>query len=304
MFLTVSRVYSVENGGRLWYDAREVWKPLATNVLAGGEPYTEIWDNKPPLWEYLMILSAVFNFTIAGHLLVGLSNLISSVFLHKVTTKETGYWIAGAVAAIVYLGALPHMNGVIINVRSAANVLILIGVYYRKTAWKIGIALALAGCITQYAWLITPVFAPLGYHKYGSRWLTEYTIAGFGSVVSVFLPLLVWGPDVLLAGIRQTFFSLDNHVAKAHHNILATPMLWTIQIAAVVEDNVLVFAGVVAASVAERRWFIQDEFGRVTLACAAIFTLLLFVKSLRYYWLLPLPFYTIIIGRSISTRSA
>lgn len=280
----------------LWADAANVWLPLAEHVAAGNPLYVgAAVDNKPPLFQYLNL--AVYEtgeYVLVFYLLVGLANGLAAWLLYQWVSdfarRETA-----AIAAVLFLAALPVVNGTIINVRSFALVFVLLAVRARPAAAQ-GAFIAVAGLFSQYAVFGIPV---LLYQRYaadalGWRSFARFCGAGLVVVALAFAPLLWWGVDSLVGGVEWSFFAVKDHLTQNDVlNPWLSPVDWVGKIAAVSVPLVylLVPAALYAGRVVLGRTGGRRRAVDVALvAFVGVYGLSFAVKSLRYYWMLLLPF--------------
>lgn len=293
---------SVEQLGRaligrndLWSDAANVWLPLAEHVASGNALYVgAAVDNKPPFWQYLNL--AVFetgHYVAVFYLLVGLANALAAWLLYR--------WVSGfarretaAVAALLFVAALPLLNGTIINVRSFALVFLLMAVQIRRASVQ-GALIAVAGLFSQYAVFGIP--ALLWYrHTIGrlnARQFVAFCGAGLLTVVVSFLPLLWWGVPSVVGGVEWSFFAAESHLLENDVlNPWLAPMDWAAKLAQVAEQMLylLVPAALYTVRVMTGRVQERSAIDIVLVGFVALYALSFGVKSLRYYWLLLLPF--------------
>ena len=290
----------------LWSDAANVWLPLAEQVAAGTPLYVGgAVDNKPPLFQYLNL--AVFetgHYVVVFYVLVGVANAAAAWLLYR-WVSEFAQRETAAVAALLFVAALPVLNGTIINVRSFALVFVLLAVQARRAGVQ-GSFMAIAGLFSQYAVFGIP--ALLWYrHATGrldARQFVTFCGAGLLAVVMSFLPLLWWGVPSVVGGFEWSFFAASDHLTQNDVlNPWLSPMDWAAKLAQVAEElfYLLVPAALYALRVVTSRGRGGKAVDLALVAFVALYALSFGVKSLRYYWLLLLPFLATLAALEVET---
>lgn len=290
----------------LFSDAANVWLPLAEHVAGGNALYVgAAVDNKPPLWQYLNL--AVFetgHYVTVFYLLVGLANALAAWLLYR-WVSEFARRETAAIAALLFIAALPAMNGTIINVRSFALVFLLLAVQTHRASAQ-GALIAAAGLFSQYAVFGIP--ALLWYrHATGrldARRFVAFCGAGLLTVAVSFLPLLWWGIPSVVGGIEWSFFAAGSHILENDVlNPWLSPMDWAAKLAAVAESilYLLVPAALYGVRVVTGRSGSRSAIDVALVALVALYALSFGVKSLRYYWLLLLPFLAALAALEVET---
>jgi len=300
---SLHRYLTVEYGraSKHW-DVLIVWQPLADTLLDGGQLYlgTAV-DNKPPLFELLNVaVGATGHYYPVFLFLVGTANGLSAVLLVRFLRRQD-MGREGIVTAVLFLAALPLIDGTIVNVRSFALVGVLAALWSRDPVLRGG-AVAVAGMFSQYAFLAAPALVYDGVSPDGAlprrHWIARFAVALVAVVVSSFgVVAVLWGSEAAVAGIEQSFGNALEYTARDGIGVrspLAAPVVWAgylyntgVRIAFVL---IPAFAGVVTVADRTRR---TRAWGppQLLLALAVLFTLPLVVRALPFYWVLPLPFY-------------
>jgi hypothetical protein len=212
--VVVPVVFVVIDGRPLQANTRNVWLPMAETVFNGGSLYLDQWDNKPPLFHFLnLIVYSTDAYVPTFFLLIGLANGVTAVllwlFCQRFDQKTTGL-----IAAIIFLGTLPIVNGLQIDPRQFANVALFVALL-TPGAVVSGVAIAVAGLFTQFAVLGIPVILTIAYlrDRLTIRWLVTFGFAGVAVVgLSFGVVSLVWSPSAAEAGFRSSFLSLSQYV--------------------------------------------------------------------------------------------
>lgn len=214
---------------RLSYDVRKVWGPAAQKVLNGSDLYADVWDNKPPIWEFINILVELSGMYLPVFLiLIALANFVTAVLLYQLLATK-GQPRLGLFAAILYLSTIPVMHGTVVNPRQFANIGILLALVAPGAVIS-GLSIAAAGLITQYSALVIPVIL---WRRYLSSrtiwdlWYLKFFASGLALVAISFLLVAgIWGFDAMVAGLRYSFLSLSNHASNHSTSIWDRQILW------------------------------------------------------------------------------
>ena len=279
-------------------DVTTTWQPFAKATLSGTPLYlADVADNKPPLFEYLnLAVGLTDNYLLVFLVIVGLVNSAIAYLLWR-THAERGSHTLGIVVGLVFLLAVPLVNGHAINVRTFMLAGVLLAVRFRSAAAS-GVAIAAAGLMSQYAVFALPGvlldrFRRLPRARW-SRWVAGFGLAAGAAVSLCYLSVyLLWGEPSLLASIRWSVGSAERYVFDW------TPSLWNgtatwlkLHLPTVGRLSVLIALGVLGAARTVRGWSLDDR--RRTLNERAILfvgllSLPLLVRPFRTYWLYPLP---------------
>lgn len=188
--------------------------------------------------------------------------------------------------------ALPLVNGDVINVRTLSLIFVIASLQTERPAFRGGL-IGIATLFSQYSVFAIPVVWYDGLRDSTAwswrRWTSRYVLSGLTVGILCYLPLLVWGPSTVVAGVRATFFSAEEYVLNRSdsHSLIHNPLSWARNIIAVMM-NVL-YLLVPAALVL---WYdyvdkagVETRILPVTTLLAGVFSITLFMKSLSYYWL-------------------
>ncbi|WP_273835103.1 hypothetical protein [Halococcus sp. PRR34] len=219
-------------GDSLFYDAREVWQPLASEVFGGAALYATVWDNKPPLFQVLNLIVAATDAYVSVFLIaIAFANLATAVLIVVLCDRE-GYARVGRLAALLFLAMCLALPGYQINPRQFANVGILIALIATRPAVAGG-AVAVAGLLTQFSVLAIPVVVWRRWRarttvRSDERWLFRFIATGLAVVAVAYLAVgAVWGTDAMVAGFKDTFFPLSDYMEKkADESLWGDPSMW------------------------------------------------------------------------------
>lgn len=214
--------------GKLSYDVRVVWRPAAQKVLDGAALYADVWDNKPPLWEFLNLLVELSGAYVPVFLLlIILANFVTAVLLWQFLSTA-GYPRQGLFAAILFISSIAVMHGYQINPRQFANIAILIAVISPRAAIS-GLSIAAAGLLTQYSVLVIPVILWRRYQMSQTltdAWYPTFIVSGLGlGLISYALVAGLWGFEAMEAGVRYSFLTLSSH-SSHHPSAWDAPIQW------------------------------------------------------------------------------
>ncbi|MDB9252635.1 hypothetical protein [Halorubrum ezzemoulense] len=312
MYLTTS-IYLIKNRldlhvPDLFYDAREVWYPLAKSLSKGGMLYVEYSDNKPPLFEYLnYLVYSTGHYILVFHLLIALANTVAAMLLYTYVERN-GYSLAGITAGFLWLLTLPPTHGTIINVRSFASIGLL-GALLLRSPTYVGISMGLAGLFSQFIVFAIPSII-------AREFLTKDNISAIKYILTVGLASLVtvavcyaslaipYGLASIPAAIQDTIISSNSYVSWERFSILDPT--WPFRIRGVLSQVLFVIIPAIMYLVLKfRRGFSTDQIlswshDREIVLLLALFLSTLLIKSLLYYWIFPLLFISALAGKAVS----
>lgn len=191
----------------------EAWRRFGTHVLDGAIPYSDVTDNKPPLWLGIATIAVgldafapVMLYVVAG------ANAVIVVLLGTTLDDQYGP-LAGVVGAATALLLLSRF-GFYINNKSLAVALALLATRTDRPA--VGGLLVGAGFgIAQYVGAVLPALLAVRWVEgtWGRRESLVATGATAGTIVGPYLLLLlVWGPRASADAIRQTVLVIGPYV--------------------------------------------------------------------------------------------
>lgn len=313
MFQSLFRYLQVRLGPKtLFVDAKDVWRPLAARLAHGDVLYLgQAVDNKPPLFQFLNL--GVFltgRYTLVFTFLIGLANACSAVLLYRLFVRHD-HKKAGAVSAVVLLSVLPLIGGLFINVRSLALPLVLLSLL-SIAPHRRGVSLALAGLITQYAILLTPLV--LIRQHFGADSLRDtildfakFTTAGVVTAAAAFGAVgLAYNTEAM---VQAVYWSVGIGgdgtyiTASQQHSPLYTPVLYAADFVRLsirlpyifIPAAVGIYTGIKNTS--NNQW----SFHTLLSLAAVLLGLQLLIRSFWLYWILSMPF---LIGLAVlSTES-
>lgn len=281
-----------------WFDAGQVWIPLANRVLSGTPLYTgKAVDNKPPLWQFLNLTAdASGHYPLVMFGLVGLANAMAALLLARWLTKDCGVNRGtAALAGLFFLAALPAIHGTIINVRSFALVGVLAAIQTRSPV-RSGAAISAATLFSQFAAFGIPVLILRAYRNPSFSdtwsWVGRFCFSGLGVAAIAFGAVYaVWGWPSFVGSLKYSFYASTWYVQRPLANPLTSPVGYLRRIIQVMFDlSYLLIPAGGAVMVTLRGRLPMERQQSFLLGLTAAFLAPLLVKSLLYYWMHVLPF--------------
>lgn len=257
-----------------------VWHRVATAVISGTPFYLgKAVDNKPPLFQFMQVAAAATgDHLLAFFVLTALVNggVVYAVYLLGRNRSR----LTGRLAALFVVSALTPVYGTIPNVRSFAVLAVLIAVLFGGAS-RIGGLLAVAGQFSQFAIFAVPWFVYR--HRRQPNWIARAAMAGVVvTAISYLLLLPLGGVESLFAAIERTILNAGAYSTSSNMSPVDTRR-WAGSILNVVIATIHLQLLFVVGLVRRR--------GSQEIRVLSVLLLLpLFVRSLRYYWVLPVPF--------------
>lgn len=299
----MNKVWLVGDTG-LFYKMAEV-------IVSGGTPYIDFKDPKPPLIFFILTLPVMAGQQIAGGLLlVGIFNLISTVFVMKIVWELYGRF-AGLMAGILFTLNMGLMEGYFIITEPFTVTFMVLSTYalmFRKLdRWYVmsGIFAGLAIGFKQYALLLIPLsLIYLGWHR---EWKG---IAGF--LIGTAIPLVIMFGAIFLAyggeagtaslywsfGVAPTYFTQDymGDVPGYKPGDAVAAMAFYVL-------GISLFSCLLLYSVLSylRNWPPAFNENYVFL-CGLAFAGTLVIRPFLHYWALALPFIVILCAKRFRTE--
>lgn len=281
----------------LAWDFTGAYKPVADAVLRGVPLYTApAIDNKPPLFFYIDILLAMTGFhALSFLLLIGLCNAAIAVGIYYYAKGFVSENVA-TLAGILFIVAVPAAHGHIINVRSLSLVLIMLGLFVNGTVRR-GTTAAFAGLISQYSGLALIVYLihdyatdELSLRKSVKMVATSVVVVGIG-----FLSLgIIWGPSAIQNGIEASVLAAGSYSTENNHGFFSNTLLWGGWVLYLLDDLLFVYILAPIGVITATDYGPQRKLAVVASGSSVILWLPIFVNNLAYYWMLPLPFISIL----------
>ncbi|MFB6172573.1 MAG: hypothetical protein ABEJ23_08560 [Haloarculaceae archaeon] len=277
-------------------DVTSAWLPVAEAVFAGTPLYAPgATDNKPPLFELLnLAVYATDHYVLAFLALVGLANGAVAALLWQVGRRH-GASRVGLVAGVLYLGALPVVDGTAINVRSFAMVGVLAALVARRPAAR-GVALAAGALCSQYALLALPLVALDGLSDALAarrRGLWRFGAATGATLIAGFAAVgLIWGPTAAVDALHWSVGRAPRYVLAVGPSVLTLPSTWArLLVGMHLRLLGLVWFGALGLLIVGHAARQGAEWGVGPLAAllGVTFGIPLFVRPFATYWLYPLP---------------
>lgn len=313
----LQRLLNIRLGSSEWsWDVTEVWSRVAAEIASGTPLYVGATvDNKPPLWEFLMIPFLQQGPSAALLLAVSIANIALVFGVYILARRRYGYWI-GFFTAMLLVSVLPSAGGLKFQPHNFAAALLVIGILVRSSIAR-GITLGTASLFVQYAGLALPAYL---FHIYQRDGLTSRNIACFGvSIgVSVSIPFVavvtIWGWDSLVGALYWTFAAPIGYVfgsgaaepfgaTSTQASLVHSPLFWSDLILEFVLQHVyLIVPALIAAPVVIRDGVERPEL--VYAVACGLLLLPLLIRAFNHYWLLPLPFLCLLVGSFLSKFTA
>lgn len=277
----------------LLHDAGTIWLPLAENIFKGGQLYGELPDNKPPLFQFVNLVTyGSGEYVLFMLLLVGLANgiIILLTGYHFRRKSRPGTAVIAAIACFLLIAPL----GTIVNNKSLGTAILLSATL---TASPITIGFLFAGAIGMAQQLIIALPAVIWYQtKRHELTMSDIkltiTITFVGLTVQYLAVWALWGWNSLVAGIEQTIFvvfdySLASSQFQTNGGVLSSPTLWLRRISDVMLSHSLIFSiatvGLISIILSWNRRTDVDRFW--TLFTISLLPVLL-IRAYRHYWIL------------------
>lgn len=305
-------------------DAALVWRPLARAVLDGAPLYVDpATDNKPPLFEFLNVLVATTDaYAFTFLLCVALSNGLVAILLYRLFARRS-MRATGAIAAGLFLLALPFVKGHAINVRSLAVCAFFVALSLRRPALR-GTAAAASVLLSQYLVFGVPVVVWLGLRRRAETgspdrsaraWVGRFAAAGAGLALGIFGAVLaLWGWPSLVGSVYWSSGLAQRYFTAYGPSIWVGTRAWTsytLELLTRLSPLLALSVGGAVAVLARRvptleRPRLDDErrvLGRFVLGSAGLFGALLFVRPYDTYWLYSLPWVSALAALGVRTAA-
>lgn len=293
--LSAMRFFVVRvSGGTFVHDA-QVWKRVGDGVLAGKNLYSQVPDNKPPLWEGLVVVATA---TPVPYLVllcfVGLGSAVVAWSVFNLTQTHLGPR-AGVIAVVsVAFGILVMTQG-FINNKIPALALLFAGLSATDSK-RTGLAYGAATLIAQQILVALPAIYWWERAENGRELANRQMVLIAGTWVVAYVGVgVLWGVDSIVAGVEQTILLGPAYaVAESQFHTTgspwSTPTLYADQfLERAPRYAPLYVLGVVGIG----RQFSDQELTShlIWLSLFLMFSLgmMLTVRMYRHYWLLILP---------------
>jgi hypothetical protein len=199
-------------------DADSTWRQFATVVLAGGTPYADVWDNKPPLWHVITVLAAATgSFIPVLWGVITTANGTTAYIMYRLGRRHD-LGLGAAFAGVIFLSILHVGHGWLINPRLVALPLILAALLVRRPL-AVGALLAAACLLIQYAGFAIPIAVfyhyQRGFAMHPRDWLVRFAGAGVAiAAVAYGFVLAVWGVGAFEALIAETLLEAQDYASR------------------------------------------------------------------------------------------
>lgn len=292
ILLVMYRYVSFHFSDQTFVHDAQVWIKVGEAVLRGQNLYADVSDNKPPVWEAIVILASAtpWPFLVLS-LVVGLSSAVLVVLI-AVYADQFVSEQAVVVGVILFgIGLFQATNGAINN-KTLALACLLSGVIANRDVTS-AIGYGLAPLIAQQIIIVAPVI--IWYEQRQNTDFYTLTAIGLGLPAITYAAVgLIWGLDALLSGLRQTvFLAGDYAVGVSQFETNGSPLqdpgryltLFTRRL-----SQFTIIIAVAAVGIARVLGQIKEspQMALLGLGLAVTLTLPLAIRLYQHYWILPL----------------
>lgn len=292
IFLSAYRYVTHRLIGQAFVRDAQVWVSVGEQVLQGQALYSEVADNKPPVWEGVAILaSATPRPYLILILVVGVGSALVVILVSRLAKRFVSDQAAVVAAVLVGFGILEATNG-FINNKTLTLACLLAGLLAQRDVIS-GISYALAALIAQQILFALPVAVWWEWHQDSNLRVLGATTLSI-PVVAYATVGLIWGTDALVAGLQQTILLAGDYATgTSQFETMGSPLTDLPQYIQLVNMRLGLFAPLVAlAGVGAARAFSSRPGTPATAWLALGLTVLLAIplgaRVYRHYWLLPL----------------
>lgn len=290
-------------------DPRNAWHPIAQEVLSGTPLYVgPATHGKPPLLHLLNIaVAATGHYQLVFLLLVGLVNGVAAILLWQFLTRRYTRRI-GIVAAILFLGTLPIVNGIHINNKSFAVMFILLALLQSQSLWAGG-SLATAALFSRYAVFAIPVIAWENVHDrtggHRRRWIAGFVAGGFGVVALSFaLVGVVFGEEALVRAVELSLLlQAEGGPQSTPWRFFSSPVRYVGKIGRTATFLLHLVVPTAYYLARRRSDLLSREWNLTKFQTGLLVSMLLpfFTREYLKYWVLSLPYFAAFAALGIST---
>ncbi|MDG6257079.1 MAG: hypothetical protein QCH35_05710 [Methanomicrobiaceae archaeon] len=286
------------------YDAQR-FHAMAEAILAGLTPYIAYSDPKPPLLFFTV--AAMDALAPAGTLDVPLMtglNIGAATLLFFIGREVYG-WISGVTAGLIYLVAAVFVEGYFLFSEQFC-VFFLLGAYIAARDGQGAAAGLLAGLamgFKQYAVLgVIPLIYLMGKRDAKAVWPFFATFAAMAAIPFLLL-FAIYGPEALEAALLWTFGIAPLYLSGGVADLPAYQPTNLLSFAANLLLSVMFVlpVGVFAvANIAQRGLKTRQE--QAIALFSAVFFLTIFIRQYLHYWILVLPFLSLLACGAFADR--
>jgi len=277
-------------------DVRTVWHPLAKSIIEGQVLYVDVWDNKPPLFEYINIAVEATGYYIpVFFLLIAIANAATAFGIYYFASNYTGPGVA-SIAGIGFLVGIPATHGFILNVRSLSLPFIIAGLITSRSAYR-GVFAGLAGLISQYSALALLIYIAHDFvtnrasiRREGKMILISVIVVAVGYLSL----LLIWGPSAMIQGVETTVFSAGDYATTTKRGVVENPLRWSGWLLFAASKLLFLLLPALAALGVGYRSESDKELIQVATVGTVSLWLPILVNNLLVYWVFPLPFISLL----------
>lgn len=292
ILLTIYRYVHFRLSDQMFVRDAQVWVTVGEAVLQGQALYSDVADNKPPVWEAIAILASATPWPFLVLLIVvGLSSAALVMLVAEYAQQFVSEQAAVVTVLLLGIGLFEATNGAINNKILALTCLLAGVIANRDVTSAVGYALALL--VAQQVVVAAPVVIWWEWRR-GADFRTLAAV-GLGLPVIAYTAVgIIWGPDALLSGIRQTVLLAGDYAAgTSQFETNGSPLQDPGRYVSLLNSRLGQFTFIIAvAAVGTARILNQVEESPPTawlaLGLAVTLALPLGIRLYRHYWLLPL----------------
>lgn len=280
-------------------DVADVWIPVASCVVNGGELYLCHWDNKPPLFHFLNVgFTAVDAYLLLFFLTMGVANGVAAILIRRLC-REWGYGLVGVISAVLFLALMANMTNRI-NPRNYANVFLLYA-FLASGPIRTGVSVAIAGLFSQFAVFIIPAVIWFRNDLWNPsyRWLAKFGGAGLATVAIAFgIVAAFWSVEAAVTGFQYAFLDSGEYVGEYSQRGLAlygSPIAWVYKLYRLLSLYLwLVLGGMLGVYAIQKQDGGPTKFEPAILLATLLTAIPLTIRTAPVYLVMITPFLTIL----------
>lgn len=296
-------IHAIDGGGVLGGIDGARFHAMANAIIAGLAPYIDYIDPKPPLlYITIAILDVIAPFRAADSVIIAAVNVLCAYGIYTIGRDDYGS-VAGYSAGLLYIFSAAFVQGFFLFSEQFALLFIIASfIMARRSRYATaGLFVGLACGYKQYAVIsLIPLFY-LAYREEYQRYERIVAAAAI-PVAGMFLLLYIfYGAEVVASGLYWTFGVVPDYLAGTTQQIPDYHARGIIDLAAnlVVSVAMVVPTLVFAAASVARRGIRGPNEGAILLF-AAVFLSTIFIRQYLHYWILVLPFLSLLACRAFA----
>ncbi|MFC7251217.1 hypothetical protein ACFQJ5_15410 [Halomicroarcula sp. GCM10025324] len=301
-FISIYRYVVFRFSGREFVHDAQVWAQIGDDVLAGMALYAQVPDNKPPLWEAVVIVAAATPVPFLVMLaVVGVGGAALVWNTHRLVKAELRPAATVVASFSLALGIVWMTNG-FINNKIVALALLTAGLTANRPS-RSGLLYGLGFLIAQHLLLAAPAVAWWEWRRHDYRAVVTIGGLALGTAIAGYVIVgLIWGLSASVAAVRQTMFATPAYaVAESQFQTSGSLLKAPGRYVQLLNERIsvytfqLVFATIGAAHLLSARRA-SPAVGWLGVALTTTLGSALLVRVYRHYWLLILPGLAILAG--------